>query len=219
MSSPSAPTDLQPSELARFEEVCRLGQDWREQIATTVAQAFEDDPIWQWMLNADRTLTLDEALPFARGLVARSSAADEIHGFRDHRAVALWSAPAEQVSEEVTAACEAQAEPFWVAVAEQMGDGLERLGALGEVMRESHPDEPHWYLGIVGVRPGHQGEGLGTRVLAPMLERCDRLGIATYLLSSNPRNHSLYHRLGYDDLGDITALDSPPLRRFLRGPK
>lgn len=219
MSSPSAPTDPQPSEVARFEEVCRLGQDWREQIATTVALAFAEDPVWQWLVGIDRTLTLDEALPLARGLVARSSAADEIHGFRDHRAIALWSAPAGQVTEEIAAASEAQAEPFWTAIAEQVGGGMERLGALAETMRANHPDEPHWYLSIVGVRPGLQGQGLGTRVLAPMLDRCDRLGIATYLESSNPRNHSLYHRLGYDDLGDITVLDSPPLRRFLRGPK
>lgn len=205
-----------PSELARYEEVVRLGQDWREPLSATIARAFADDPVWQWALDIDRTLTLDEGLLFARALVADTSPADEIHGFRHHDAVALWRAPAEQISDDATAWKEANAEPFWQAFAAQVGARRELLGELGAAMSAARPAEPHWYLSILGTAPERQGTGLGARVVAPMIERCDRLGMATYLESSNPRNHSFYARLGYQEQAEISAAGSPPVMGFLR---
>lgn len=211
--------DLEPSEAARFDEVCRFGQDRREDIATTVALAFADDPIWKWILGLDRTITLDQGMPLARMLVAASSAADEIHGFRHFGAVALWSAPSGTVDAEVERRRDERAAPFREAFGALLGDRALNVGPLGEVMRANRPDEPHWYLGIIGTRPDHQGQGLGSRVLTTMLNRCDRLGLPTYLESSNPRNHAFYARHGYQELGTISALDSPEIMRFRRNPK
>ena len=211
-------TELLPSEQARFEEVCRFGQDRLEPLARTVARAFTDDPIWQWMLDASTTLDRDEILPLARAFVADTAPVDEIHGFRHHDAVALWRAPLDRLTEEHVEFKHAHSAPHWRELGERIGDRMTLVREFGAAARAARPEEPHWYLQIVGVSPDRRGEGLGARVMAPMLERCDRLGLPTYLESSNPRNRSFYRRLGYVDQGEVAAGGSPPMTRFLRRP-
>lgn len=43
-----------------------------------------------------------------------------------------------------------------------------------------HPREPHWYLALLATDPSVQGRGLGTALLAPVLEQCAREGIPVY---------------------------------------
>ncbi len=54
-----------------------------------------------------------------------------------------------------------------------------------------------WYLSIVGIRPGKQGNGLGVELIERILKRTDQLRVPTYLETFTPRNISFYERLGY----------------------
>jgi GNAT superfamily N-acetyltransferase len=212
-------TDLLPSELARYEEVCRFGQDRLGPLAGTVAAAFADDPIWLWMYGSTATLDVEHILPLARAFVADTAPVDEIHGFRHHDALALWRAPIDQVTEAHVEWKRARSGRHWAELAAQLGDRMEHVREFGAAARAARPAEPHWYLQIIAVGPTRQGEGLGARVMAPMLERCDRLGLPTYLESSNPRNDAFYRRLGYEEVGQVAAAGSPPMTGFLRGPR
>jgi GNAT superfamily N-acetyltransferase len=60
-----------------------------------------------------------------------------------------------------------------------------------------HPHEPHWYLAILGADPSSQGKGVGTSLMRPVLEHCDRLGLPAYLESSKERNLPFYSRHGF----------------------
>jgi GNAT superfamily N-acetyltransferase len=57
------------------------------------------------------------------------------------------------------------------------------LRALSQIER-LHPAEPHWYLAVLGTAPAHQGRGIGSALLAPVLGICDRDGLPAYLESS-----------------------------------
>ena len=92
------------------------------------------------------------------------------------------------------------------------------MSKVFEQMEKAHPSEPHWYLPIVGVDPTAQGQGLGSRVLSPVLEECDRTRALAYLESSNPRNIPLYQRLGFQITGQMQAGSSPTLTSMLRRP-
>ena len=87
------------------------------------------------------------------------------------------------------------------------------------LMMANHPHEPHWYLNVVSTIPEHQGRGLGTTVLQPVLERCDADGARAYLESSNPRNLTLYRRNGFVDAGEIPLPDGPSLIKMWRDPR
>jgi len=91
--------------------------------------------------------------------------------------------------------------------------------ATFEQMAQCHPDEPHWYLPMIGVDPAHQGRGHGDALLRHVLARCDRDRIPAYLESTNPRNISLYRRHGFEALGAIQSGSSPTLVPMLRRPR
>jgi GNAT superfamily N-acetyltransferase len=43
----------------------------------------------------------------------------------------------------------------------------------------------------------HQGKGIGTQLMRPLLDRCDAEHMPAYLESTDIRNNPLYERLGY----------------------
>jgi ribosomal protein S18 acetylase RimI-like enzyme len=87
-----------------------------------------------------------------------------------------------------------------------------------EKMGESHPDEDHWYLPLIGVDPNAQGRGLGAELMRHAVARCDRDGALAYLESSNPRNISLYRRFGFDIVGEIRVGAAPVVTPMVRRP-
>ncbi len=88
---------------------------------------------------------------------------------------------------------------------------LEVLARLGEEMGRFHPEEPHWYLPLIGVDPSRQGQGLGAALLKAGLQRCDADGLPAYLESSSPKNVPLYERHGFEVIGLIKPGDHPGL--------
>jgi ribosomal protein S18 acetylase RimI-like enzyme len=95
-------------------------------------------------------------------------------------------------------------------------DRLETLGEMLGKMAEYHPEEPHWYLAMIGVDAAHQGKGLGSRLMHGALARCDEEGLIGYLESSNPANIPLYERHGFRVIAEIQSGDSPPFFPMLR---
>ena len=91
--------------------------------------------------------------------------------------------------------------------------------AVAEQMDQYHPEEPHWYLPLIGVDPAHQGKGYGSALLRHALAICDREKMPAYLESSNPRDNPLYQRHGFEVIGTIQAGSSPPLWPMLRQPQ
>jgi GNAT superfamily N-acetyltransferase len=66
------------------------------------------------------------------------------------------------------------------------------------LLEQQHPREPHWYLFFTGVEPGLQSRGIGSDLLAPVLEIADRSGEMCYLETPFPRTHAFYRALNFD---------------------
>jgi GNAT superfamily N-acetyltransferase len=67
---------------------------------------------------------------------------------------------------------------------------------VGRFHKLSAPGE-HLYLSILGVEPSRQGQGLGSALIRPMLERADAAGLPCYLDTFQPRNVPLYQKHGF----------------------
>jgi RimJ/RimL family protein N-acetyltransferase len=62
-----------------------------------------------------------------------------------------------------------------------------------------------------------QGQGLGTALLRPALDRSDRERVPAYLEASTERSAALYERLGFIHLGELRIPDGgPPFWPMLR---
>jgi RimJ/RimL family protein N-acetyltransferase len=97
-----------------------------------------------------------------------------------------------------------------------LGTRLPRARRLQKLFEANHPHEPHYYIRYLGVATRFQGHGLGTALLRPTLDRCDREGVPAYLEASSERSAALYERLGFVHLGELRVPNGPrfwPMRR------
>ena len=74
-----------------------------------------------------------------------------------------------------------------------------------------HPADRHWYLETMGVARGAQRQGLGGRLLEPVLEIADRDQVDCYLETADPRNAVYYARHGF-------VVENPALQLVSDGP-
>ncbi|WP_033291002.1 GNAT family N-acetyltransferase [Amycolatopsis jejuensis] len=156
-------------------------------VTDLLTAAFQDDPINTWLFpDAERRRT-DANPAFYRILTEATLAAGRIDLTEDASAVALWTPGGPDDGE------------FDLPGLTQ--DEIDRMDVVFRLLGKRIPDEPHWHVQFVGVRPDRQGRGLGSHLMRHGLARADAEGTATYLEASAPRNVHLYHRLGYRDHG------------------
>lgn len=86
-------------------------------------------------------------------------------------------------------------------------------------MKSHHPQEPHWFLPLIGIDPSMQGKGLGMSLMAYGLTACDRDRMPAYLDSTHPRNIPFYERFGFELLATIEIGKHPPVYPMLRRPR
>jgi len=130
------------------------------------------------------------------------------------RAVAGWLPPGaypRPALQEVARALRA------VAVVAKARNRGKAARLLLEVDRR-HLRERHWYLVILATDPSVQGKGLGSALLAPTLELCDRDGIVAYTETQKEANVSWYARAGFVVSEEIRLPDTPTVWCLRREP-
>jgi len=90
------------------------------------------------------------------------------------------------------------------------------LAATLEGVRER---QPHWYLAVLGTAPEYQARGIGSALIAPVLERCDRDGVLAYLESSKEANIPFYQRHGFEVSQEVSIPGGPVVWSMLRRPR
>jgi GNAT superfamily N-acetyltransferase len=198
------------------------GPDDEELVARIAARGFQNDPVMVWLFPdpAERPRLLELAF---RGLAQRHFAGPGLIHVLDETCAAFWrpppewSGPATGRGEPDASPKRPESQPPGPSVFTP--DVLERIGRLDAAMSAAHPEEPHWYLGVLSTLPERQNHGLGTRALAPVLGACDSEGLPAYLESSNPRNLPFYWRLSFESTGEIRLPDGPVLYPMWRRPR
>ena len=190
-----------------------MGLERCAEVSRILAEAFAEDPLQAWITQGTESSEGAAArVGWWSFMLRHGPAGAEVHMLGDGSGAACWHpAPAQRPSAEVAAA-------FRKLVGATAGERTpEVLEGLGRIAARA-PAEAHWHLAAVGVAPARRGEGLGGRLLTPMLARCDRLGLPAYLESSNPANLGLYRRLGFSPTGELTLGDGQVTLTFMWRP-
>ena len=201
-------------------EIVRMGMERRNRIAEIWADAFEEDPLMRWVFPDDgaRLVSLTRWWGFA---LDRQPPGTELHGTRIDGCVAYWQPPrARSAGAEEAGLDESEGQKTFVAMmTDLLGDlAPSRMEALGQ-MYQARLAEPHWYLAVLGTLSEQQSKGLGSKVLAPMLDRCDRDGQVAYLESSNPANVGFYGRQGFEAMSAFTVGEGVLITPMVREPR
>ncbi len=179
-------------------------------LGATLARAFQDDPVFGWIIpDAHRRAACLPAVfaAFAEAYLPH----DETYVAGDGAGAALWApAGTEAVSAE-------QAEVLGQQLAAVLDEqDLGRAEQVAALLDEHHPAEPCAYLQFMGVVPEHQGRGLGSRLLTTVLQRCDTTGTPAYLEATSVHNRRLYQRHGFATVGEVRLPQGPVLSRMWR---
>jgi GNAT superfamily N-acetyltransferase len=161
-------------------------------LAAVLARAFLDDPLMRFILPDEGARRRRLPRLFRISLGVQYLPVGEVYTTSERAGASLWSPPGR-----------------WRAPPSIVIRTLPRLAlALGtrlpisvraiSTVEAAHPTEPHWYLAVVGTEPSLQGRGIGSALLAPILQRCDHDAMPAYLESSKEANLAFYARHGFE---------------------
>ncbi|HVF75685.1 MAG TPA: GNAT family N-acetyltransferase [Acidimicrobiales bacterium] len=185
-------------------------------LSAALARAFEDDPIFEWLLPPGRTKRRMDRLTKSMEVALRvlHLSHDSTWTTPDLAGAAVWDPPDKWKTgpRDMLRGVPAMA---WVL----RGRLLPGIRALSAVERK-HPPGSHWYLAILGTEPAAQGKGVGTALLEPVLRQCDERGEEAFLESSKERNVPYYARFGFEVVGEVQFPDGgPTVWQMLRQPR
>ena len=179
--------------------VKRAGRDQAALVGEILADAFGADPVGKWISPDPEYPAWCWPL-----LVPLMVPPGELYLAGEGLGAAIWVPPGAKLDMKLGIAV------LW--------DYWRRFG-LGSILRffrlmipmeKQHPKDPHYYLFAVGVRSEAKGRGIGSALLEPVLQECDRRKVVAYLENSNPLNLPFYQRHGFEVRGEITMPRNGP---------
>jgi GNAT superfamily N-acetyltransferase len=177
------------------------------ELSVVLARAFHDDPVMMWMLP--KVVGRARALPrmfatmtrhhFLPGGGAEVAAEDGAIG-----GATLWDPPGHWKTPQRE---EWLMKPAFVTAFRSRIPAAQKVA---DVMKENHPEEPHWYLAVIGTDPSVRGKGFGQALMHSRLDRCDDEHAPAYLESTKWDNVPYYQRFGFEVTGEIKLPDGGP---------
>lgn len=196
--------------------VQRAAAQHEDALASTLADAFQDDPVLAFLIPPDMSERDGRVTAFF-GSMIRSYLRRDKHVFLagDAQGAALWGPPGQwrlppgEIVRETPASIKA------------FGRNLPKALRVLNQIEGLHPKEPnHWYLAFLGTRCDSQGQGVGSAMLREVLAQADDSRTPAYLESSNERNLTLYERHGFRVVEEIKLLGTgPTMWRMWRDPQ
>lgn len=165
--------------------------------ARVLAEAYEDDPVFRYAMpeTADRLAT---GIVFFTFFLRRKGPHQRMVFSTSNRSVVAvissigsWNRCSQQNERTL---------PVLIPTASPMSDYFKWI----ETFR---PNGSHYYLEFIGTLKTNRSQGEGAFLLSTLLTAADREDVPFWTWSSNPRNLTFYHRLGFQ-IGDRLQRDS-----------
>lgn len=180
-------------------------------LAPVLARAFHANPAMSWAYANERTRPRWARRFFAWQL-GRLIPQDVTWTTAGRDGAALWALPGRWR--------ESAREMLRLAVATFPGYATRAPRILSGMaaLETHHPEDDHLYLSVLGVDPARQGQGLGSQLMRPGLDVCDRDGLPAYLETDIERNVAFYARHGFRVTGKLRMPGGPTLWLMWREP-
>ena len=172
-----------------------------DQLAEVSARAFEHDPLTDWLVeDQSNALQAERQMFLAEWRISKRY--DLIFTDSDRQGVAVWKPPGASVT------IGNRIRQVWSMIGsiKLSRRTLSKIRLFIDVER-ARPMEPHYYLSLLAVAPEMQGKGLGSALMQPILELCDRERIPAYLETETESNVGFYSRKGFIVRQEIITSD------------
>jgi GNAT superfamily N-acetyltransferase len=180
------------------------------ELSHVLGRAFYDDPVSVWIMPDDKARAAHLRKFFAtvtRHHHLAGGGAEVASDGSTIGAAALWDPPGrwkQSTREQLM-----MLPSFIFGFGFRLSTGR-KLGDLLNRMKQQHPEQPHWYLAVIGSDTSVRGQGYGQALMHSRLDRVDAEHAPAYLESSKPENVPYYHRFGFEVSGEIVLPDGGP---------
>jgi ribosomal protein S18 acetylase RimI-like enzyme len=166
-----------------------------------LAAAFGQDPLVNYFLPDEKTARLNALKQMSQALLNYGQPYNHIYTTaHTPKGVAIWLPPE---------ASEPNLSQLWQVVTSGLIMApfymrwdriLDFIAFIATEIRlhDKTASEPHWYLSMLGVSPEYQGQGLGGKLLQPVLQEADRTNMPCYLETSTTGAVRFYQRQGFE---------------------
>ena len=199
-------------------QIVPIDRDLRSKAVDAVTRAFLDDPMWTCVVPSreDRGTLLR---PMWDALIGFASVYGESLTTSEGAGAACWMAPGK-----TRMTLWKMLRTRFALPRSMMGlpkDARERFFGMMRFIDAGHKElmpDPHWYLWVLGVAPEAQGQGIGSALLKPILERAEAAGVPCYLETQTTGNVAFYEMLGFEVLSErIEPVGELPIWFMRRG--
>jgi GNAT superfamily N-acetyltransferase len=173
-------------------------------MATSLARAFADDPVKLYLCGGAQQVPVAKGEIFFKVFGRLQLRQGHVYTTPGCEGGALWAPPGKW---RVPTSQIVRATPSFLRL--YGWRFFPNLGVLS-TLEKAHPHEPHYYLEILGTDPAHQGRGIGSALMQPVLDRCDDEGVGAYLESSKASNVPFYARHGFQVMQEIAHKRNGP---------
>jgi ribosomal protein S18 acetylase RimI-like enzyme len=194
----------------------RLAEADLEVAVTVMSSAFQDDPLWRYLLT-DAARRAESLRRFFRPVLKFAILNEQCFGAADPiEGVAVWSAPNDKSTSLRTVIQSGLPSVLLSPLALSFVKAL-KVFARFDAAQKRYAPLPHFYLNTIGVLPQAQGRGLASKLIRPFLDQADELAVAVYTETVTPANVGLYEYFGFKVVERYAVPKTPlTLWSFLR---
>lgn len=195
--------------------VCQLDRSQIAIASEIAAQAFADDPVFNYLIPDDPELRFQALTWLTSKAIAYCIHYRHVYTTSDLQGIAAWLPPGAFSSHplgllQMALQLQLYALPSKVGW-NRLGRWLNLLSVTEQAHQQDMGDLPHWYLGMMVVHPNFQGQGVGSRLLRPILQQASDRGLACYLATFTEQAVCFYQKNGFEIVrNQKIAPDAPP---------
>lgn len=193
-------------------DIRQAQRDDVDPVTDVLTRAFDDDPVIGWLFPDDER-RFRQSRKFFLLRMKQFLPQGDVYTTPDHSGAAIWAVPGQwHLPALATLRMIAVLAPAVGPRGPRAVQGMMQIDG-------AHPTEPHYYLAVLGTEPDLQGRGIGSALMQPVLETCDRNEIPAYLESSKERNVAFYARHGFRVTREMRLPKGPPVWLMWRDPR
>lgn len=176
-------------------KIVALDEEGLEEAARVLALAFQDDPLFTYVVPEPQERALRLPVQFAAILRFGRMFGEALATAGTPLGALVAQPPGADITPE--RARQSGLDGFWTAISR---DAAMRMGRVLDIFdKVNRADVPvdNWYVMAVGVLPEMQGRGIGSSLVRPIMDKARESGLPCLLDTPQPRNVPFYEKLGF----------------------
>ncbi|MGL5872611.1 MAG: GNAT family N-acetyltransferase [Xenococcaceae cyanobacterium] len=179
------------------QNIVRLERSQFKQAIEILGDAFDRDPIFGYFASQKAQSRLNAIEWFSKIFLQYSHVYNHVYTTTDLKGIAVWIPPKQYPLNDLRLlGLGGYALPFKMRLS-RLREFISLFLRLEEQHKQDLP-QPHWYLMMLGVKADCQSQGIGSKLLQPILQTADKEGLPCYLETSTDRAVRFYQKNGFE---------------------